>query len=384
MSDPTQPAYVYVSRQGPLDALTRQVEGAVRVAIDTEANSLYRYRERVCLIQLSVDGDNHLVDPLARLDLTGFMNALAGKPLIFHGADYDLRMMRSSFGFRPGGWVFDTMIAAQLVGYEQVGLASLVERFFGVTLSKGAQKSDWTRRPLPARELAYAAADTRYLPELAELLREELQHLGRLGWHEEACERLIEATAEDNHRDPETEWRVKGVSRLDRQQLVFARQLWYWREREAERADLPPFKIVGNEQLVSWAVWAAAHPGESLEQGPRLPRTCSGRRLRELERAIREAQQRPQADWPQRRVRRPAERSAPDCRPLTDALVEECARVAGSLHLPPSVIAPRAALTALSRARPHTLEQLMESGPLMRWQAELLAPGFRELLQREW
>ncbi len=113
-----------------LATLIDRIDSAARIAVDTEADSLHNYFEKVCLIQLSIAGEHYLVDPLAGVELRGFLEALAAKPLIFHAGDYDLRILRASTGFRPSGDIFDTMIAAQLLGIEQIGLAALLERCF--------------------------------------------------------------------------------------------------------------------------------------------------------------------------------------------------------------------------------------------------------------
>ncbi|MEE8607147.1 MAG: hypothetical protein V3S55_06070, partial [Nitrospiraceae bacterium] len=125
LQTPESEGYVYVREPAALERLIRRIRGAERVAVDTEADSLHNYFEKVCLVQLSLEGEHFLVDPLSELDLTGFLEALAEKTLIAHGGDYDLRMMRASMGFRPRREVFDTMIAAQLLGIEQIGLAAL-------------------------------------------------------------------------------------------------------------------------------------------------------------------------------------------------------------------------------------------------------------------
>lgn len=143
--------YVYVRERAAMDKLIQRIGTAERVAVDTEADSLHSYFEKVCLVQLSFGGEHYLVDPLCDLDLTGFSAALAEKPLILHGGDYDLRMMRAAMGFRPRRDVFDTMIAAQLLGFEQIGLAALIERYFDIPIGKVGQKSDWSRRPLSRR-----------------------------------------------------------------------------------------------------------------------------------------------------------------------------------------------------------------------------------------
>ena len=208
--------FIYVRAQTEVEKLIPRLAAAARVAVDTEADSLHNYFEKVCLIQLSIDGAHYLVDPLAGLELRQFFRVLAAKPLIFHAGDYDLRILRASTGFRPNGEIFDTMIAAQLLGIEQLGLAALIERYFGVAIGKEGQKSDWSQRPLSEKQLQYAVNDTRYLEALADRLAAELETKGRIEWHQESCRAMVQASGRDNPRDPEEAWRLKGAGRLTR------------------------------------------------------------------------------------------------------------------------------------------------------------------------
>jgi ribonuclease D len=263
--------YVYVRDGAVLATLVQRIDSAKRIAVDTEADSLHNYFEKVCLIQLSIDGADYLVDPLAGVELRGFLEALAAKPLIFHAGDYDLRILRASTGFRPSGEIFDTMIAAQLLGIEQIGLAALLERCFAVTIGKEGQKSDWSLRPLSEKQLRYAVNDTRYLEALAERMASELAAKGRLGWHSESCRAMVQASGRNNPRDPEETWRLKGAGRMTRRQLAYLRELWRWRDQHARRANRPPFKIFGNQQIFELLQWAESHPNEPLDKGPKMP-----------------------------------------------------------------------------------------------------------------
>ena len=155
--------YILVDEPVALKALTARVIGVGQIALDTEADSLHNYFEKVCLVQLSLAGMHYIVDPLRGLDLHELLSALAETRLIVHGGDYDLRIMRASLGFRPRRQVFDSMIAAQLLGFDQIGLAALVERYFAITLGKEGQKWDWSRRPLRERQRRYATNETRFL-----------------------------------------------------------------------------------------------------------------------------------------------------------------------------------------------------------------------------
>ena len=371
MNTPKSEGYVYVREPAQIERLIRRIDAAEKVALDTEADSLHNYFEKVCLIQLSLAGEHYLVDPLCELDLSVVLEALAEKPLILHGGDYDLRMMRSSLGFSPRREVFDTMAAAQLLGIEQIGLAALIERFFDVRIGKEGQKSDWSRRPLSQMQLGYAVNDTRFLEQLAGRLRGELRTRGRLEWHMQSCRAMVESTRRDNTRDPEEAWRIKGTGRMTRRQLAYLRELWRWRDEHARRANLPPFKVFGNQQILEILQWAESHPGVPLDIGPKLPRNIVGSRLRTLEDAIARAAAMPQAQWPEQRFDRGATPST-DCKAQIDALRGECARMAKELAIAASTLAPRAALEAIARNRSRTVDEIMASGGLLRWQAELV------------
>jgi len=375
--------YDYVDSAASVGPLLDRLGRAGRIALDTEADSLHCYREKVCLIQVSFNGTHCLIDPLAGLDLSGFLDALASKPLLCHGADYDLRMLRASLGFRPRNEVHDTQIAAQLLGIEEFGLAALADRFCGVTLSKASQKTNWARRPLTPTQLAYAVADTAHLEAIADALFAELRALGRYDWYRAACDRMVKSTERDRSRDPEQAWRIKGLKGLSHRELAFVREIWGWREHEAERSDLPPFMILGNPQIRDLAVWATAHPAGTQETRPRLPRNCTGRRLHALERALDRARRLPEADWPGPVKRAWPARPAPDTDREVNELMKACARIAADLQIAPPMLAPRAMLEAIVARRPRTFAEILECSPMLPWQAELLAPAILKTLGGE-
>jgi len=364
--------YVYVRERSAMEALIERIGAAERVALDTEADSLHNYFEKVCLIQLSFRDEHYIVDPLAGLELGGFLAALAEKRLILHGGDYDLRMMRASLNFQSRGEVFDTMIAAQLLGVEQIGLAALIEKYFGVTIEKTGQKSDWSRRPLSEKQLNYAVNDTRYLAALADCLTRGLSELGRLEWHGESCRAMIESSARDRPRDPDDAWRIKGGGRLTRRPLAYLREIWQWRDEHARRANRPSFMIFGNQQILELIAWAESHQGEPLHQGPKLPRNITGSLLTTLDQAIKRAAEMSAAQWPELRRREQVEAPSAECLERSNALRIECARIAKELGIAASTLAPKAAIEAIARSRPRSVDEIMQSAKLLRWQAELL------------
>jgi len=363
----------YIESADQLEALIGRLRPVARVALDTEADSLHHYYEKVCLIQLSFNGETCIVDPLARIKVNRLLEELAGKTLLIHGAEYDLRMLHAGYRFRPRGEVFDTMLAAQLVEGEARSLVALAEQYLGVELTKQGRRSDWSRRPLTEGQLVYACNDTRYLAAIAAHLETELRRLGRLAWHRESCRRMIKATGQGRlPADPERAWRIKGLSELDRRQLAFVREIWRWREQEAQRVDLPPFKIMGNQLIIELALWSSRKRGRSLSGGPKLPRTLTGARLRDLEDAISRVRGLREGDWPKLRVGN--NYSHPEYGPELDILRKECAAIAAGLGIEPSLVATRKQLEAISLARSKTLQELRKVGQLMDWQAEILLP----------
>ena len=371
MSTPQSPDYLYVCNSATLEKLIRNIGDGESVAVDMEADSLHSYFEKVCLIQLSVGDEHFVVDPFVDLDFGGLVEVLAPKRLILHGADYDLRLMRAWQDFRPRGEVFDTMIAAQLLGIEQIGLAALIQQFLEVTIEKGSQKSDWSRRPLSQAQLRYAVNDTRYLEELSECLHGELRERGRVEWHRESCRAMVEATGRDRERDPEEAWRIKGAGRLTHRQLAYLRELWIWRDMLARRADRPPFKVFQNQKMVELIEWAESHPGEPLDQGPKLPRDIVGSRRRALKQALDRAAALTPAEWPEFRLRVHSKPVPFDPREL-DALRAACTKIAEELEIAPSILAPKAALEGIVRQRPRNRDEIMVSSGLLHWQAELV------------
>jgi len=374
--------YTYVQNDEELSDLTRQLQRVDRVAFDSEANSLHNYRERVCLIQLSAGDRNYIVDPLSDAKMDDLVKRLAKMELIIHGADYDLRLMRGTFGFVPKGDVFDTMLAAQLLGMERIGYAALVEQFFDVQISKAGQKSNWAKRPLTDAQLAYAADDTRYLGPMADLLRDQLESRGRLEWHKEWCKRVVKAASESAPRNDDESWRIRGTGTLKPKQLVFVREIWQWREQQAERADCPPFKILGNQQLLELASWAAAHPDQDIENGPRLPRNCEGRRLQQLKAAARRANNTPRDKWPERFKRQQQTYTGPECKPQIEALRAESARVAGDLGIPSAVLAPKAMIVNIARNNARARAEMQACSGMMNWQVALLEEPLRAVLEK--
>lgn len=348
-----------IDTQQGLAEVVSAVSRADWVALDTEADSLYAYPEKLCLIQCSLPDRDEIIDPLSGLELKPFLESVGLRECILHGADYDLRLLQRSVGFLPPR-VFDTMIGAQLLGYEELSLERLAKRLLGLTLEKGPQRANWAKRPLTPKMIDYAHNDTRYLKPISDHLKEELKTRGRLDWHEESCRRLVEDCAQPREVEEGRYRRLKGASKLDASGLAVLRELWRWREKEALRVGSPPYFILAHESMV--AVSAAAGNGEVTAL---LPKRFPAHRRRGLQAAVaRGLVAKPESEVHPRSRRSPQLSRAQKGR--FQELQTTRDRNAKELGIDPSLIASRATLVALAS------DWSKHEGRLMSWQRGLL------------
>ena len=364
-----------------LASLTEQIESADRVAVDTEADSLHSYREKLCLLQISVPAPDavvgvsdagqsvspdhesartvcdHIVDPLANIDLEPLRRALETKEIVLHGADYDLRMLRRGLNLAASK-IFDTLIAARLLGVREFSLAALVKRYFGLTLLKGSQKANWAQRPLPTRMAEYAINDVHYLLALAEKLKTELVRYERWDWLRQSCQRAIEQAAVARTRDHDELWRIRGSGVIRGRAAAVLRALWQWREKEAEKADRPPFHVLRNEELLEAAVKFASGSVPDY-------RHFSVRRREAFREAAQAALRAPESEWPVSR-RRFGTRPNNETVQRAEELRRGRNRSAEELGLEPSFIAPRSTLEAIAA------DGTRAAALLVPWQRELI------------
>jgi len=360
----TTPAYQLVSTAAQLAPVLTALDRVPEVALDTEADNLYHYRTRLCLLQLRLDGQIFLVDLLAGLPLGELWAKLAAKPLIMHGSDYDLRLLDALCGFRPHS-LFDTMFAAQLLNIPRFGLASLLEQFFDVQLDKDHQKANWSRRPLGRELLDYAALDVHHLPALRDRLCAGLVRLGRLEWLEQKCRWQIEVAREGFGGADEHSWRIGGAEKLSGRGLAVLHALWHWRESWAEKLDTPPFKVTGNDLLMRLARKAdeGYHAAEVLEVN-------LGKRHNRLFPSLSDAVHRGLAmnphDLPRRERRRDYAPLTPEELARQDRIKADRDRIAAGFNLDPTLIATRAQLVQIARD-PASIDQV-----LLPWQAQII------------
>ena len=358
-----------IADQESFDRLLDSLATEPLLAVDTEAASFHRYEDRVYLLQISSRNRTAVVDPLAVERFDRFASILADPQIevIFHDADYDLRLLERQYGIRAAR-LFDTRIAAQFLNEPGIGLAALLQKYFGVTLNKKYQRADWSSRPLSDEMLAYAATDTHYLARLRDELRGQLDALGRLSWVEEEFA-LLEGVAWAAVEPGESSYlRLKGAKALKGRQLALLRALYDWREGTARRLDRASFRILNNEPLFTMA----RQPPRTLEELQRVkgvgPETIA-RRGAEILDAIEQAMAISERDLP--RLPRPARR-APD--PAADARLDrlKAARnlIAKRLDLAPGVACPNGTLEEIARQAPTTLDALEAIPAMRRWQRE--------------
>lgn len=354
-----------------LGTLLRRLHQEPIVAVDTEAASFHRYRDRVYLVQLSSRRETHLIDPLALPGLPGFGELLAdpGVEKVFHDADYDLRLLGFEFGFRATN-LFDTRVAAQFLNEPGIGLAALLEKYIGVRPDKRFQRADWSERPLSQPMLEYAAMDTRHLPDLRDLMRDKLIARGRLEWVLEECALLTAVRWPEPLAPEEAALGVKGFRTLAPRAQAVLRELYVWRARTSEALDRAAFRVMGNETLFA----LAQHPPENqagLAATKGVGRDVAERRGAEILAAIRRGLELPDADLPYL-PRGP--RNRPD--PVFDARLERLkalrAGLAAREDLAPGVLCPNWLLEAIARAAPKNLEELGSLDGIRRWQVGVI------------
>lgn len=365
------PAYVLIDTPNQLAPLLAALDRVDEVALDTEADNMFHYRTRVCLLQFLIAGEIFLVDVLAPLPLAPLWEKLATKHLLMHGSDFDLRLLADLCRFRPKS-IFDTMLAAQLLNRQRIGLAALLEQHFGVVLDKEGQKANWSKRPITKKLLDYAALDVWHLPALRDILTHELAQLDRLDWLDQQCRRQIESGLIGFPADDENDWRIGRSERLRGPGLGVLHAVWHWREEWARTLDVPPFKVCNSDLLLDIAY--AADDGDSVEGI--LGKVNLGKRHERLAPTLATALRQgigrdPQTLPRRRRTEQPP--LTPGEVALQDRMKADRDRVATGLSLDPTLIASRSQLAQIARA-PAKINDV-----LLPWQAELLRdqPSFK-------
>ncbi|HQV75437.1 MAG: ribonuclease D [Flavobacteriales bacterium] len=349
------------------------------VALDTEASSFHRFKERVCLVQLSTRGQTFLIDPMAVPDLAPLGKLLAdpGMEIVIHDADYDLRMLAKHHGIRVEN-VFDTLVAAELVNEPEIGLAALLGKYQGLVIDKKFQKADWSKRPLPAPMLDYAAGDTSHLIALRDILEEKLQQKKRLSWAQEEFALLPNMPFSQAANEEPGFLRMKGAKSLKPDQLAVLRELHVWRDQIAEQQDRAAFMVLGNDVLLA----LAKEPPNGIEEVGAL----KGVNERIIERygkqvmmAIKRGQDLPKEQWP--RTERPKRWNRDNDYEERFKRLKQVREELTSAHdLRPGIVAANQLLADIARTLPGDIAALGALPGMRKYQVENFGAALLKVL----
>jgi ribonuclease D len=362
----TAPRYHIINTNDALTDFIHVANSARIVAVDLEADSMFHYQEKVCLIQMAANGHNVVIDPLEVRDLSPLRPLFADETVrkVFHGADYDVRSLYRDFDITINN-LFDTQLASMYMGYKETGLESVVAHRYGVELNKKFQKKDWSQRPLPDEMIAYAASDVVFLISLAKALTEELQAKGRLAWVEEEC-RLLSRVRPPQNNDAPLFLKVKGAGRLTPRQLAVLEALLQVRDTAARHKDRPLFKIISNAALIKIAVAAPASL-KALKQVNMLSDRQVDMYGHDIVAAVAGAKQIAREELPIY----PRQRS-PRLSPRVPARVKSLRtwrdKVAEKLELDPALLFNRALIRDIAIQKPRTEAELASVQGIHQWQ----------------
>jgi ribonuclease D len=388
MPDAKLQAPTLIDNQAALGELTEKLKEKRVIALDTESDSLFSYYPKVCLIQLSAfeNGDgsairDYLVDPLAIESITPLTDLLSqpSYEIVMHAADNDLLVLQRDFGIAVER-LFDTQLAARILGKDKVGLAAILDEEFGVTSNKRMQRTDWGNRPLQPEQIAYAQMDTHYLLPLREKYSAELQSAGRWQEAQEAFSQLVVTEFEGREPSDRTMWQMKETRMLPEEYLGVLEALWQWRENEAQRRDIPPFKVMGNKALAELAENQPATKRE-LANTPHIGRATVHRYGSQLLEMIRDGQRRPLPEPPES-ARPPDYRLDRKIMARYDALRKWRTKTAEQRGVAPEIVMANATLLEVAKRSPQNLKELQKIRDIGPWKAETYGAAMLEIVKK--
>ncbi|GBU25476.1 ribonuclease D [Fibrobacteria bacterium R8-3-H12] len=369
-----KPEYIWVDDKRSFKAMLAILQQASSCIMDTEADSMHHYQEKLSLIQISVGKYHWLIDPLCKLNLKPLWKCRALKNITFHACDYDLRLLAKFHNFHPES-IYDTSIAAKLLGEKQTGLAALVEKYFGVKLNKENQKADWTRRPLSPEMRCYAVLDTVYLDAIKELQCKKLEKLGRMEWLRESCEYLLANSKKNksdfSENDAKETWRIKGSNSFKPFELQLLRAAWNWRNKIAQKRDVAPYRVLNPYLMLDIVKAIAKNKGRINEHNlPRLPRNMKGAMLQSFVKELSEAANAPPEEFPGQVPRKAAPRTNIN-EDLREKLRELRNEKAEQLKMDSGLLAKQSQLNVLADSLNGTWEEKFKIAEFMNWQKEI-------------
>jgi ribonuclease D len=382
----TLPPPIWVNAPAGLRSMLAHLQGERALALDTESNSLYVYREQVCLIQLSTSSRDYLVDPLALRDLSGLGPLLADPAVlkVLHGAEYDLSVLDRDYGFRVAN-LFDTMWASRILGWPAHGLAALIKTHFDKTLEKRYQRANWGVRPLPPEQLDYARLDSHYLLPLYAIQAKELEASERWRQARHRFDKVAQTCWQPREFDPEGFWRLPGARELDDEGRGVLRALYVFRDRQAQAENRPPFKVLNNRTLSALGErrpWNMDGLRQVKGVSPRVARKYG----KGLLAAIRQGTSQPlsSADRPRtssnRTGRSAGGRPSAACQARFDALRAWRNDTAEARRVEPDIVLANQTLWAVAHRNPQRIAELSDNGLLAPWQVDEFGEDLLEVL----
>ncbi|PIF02964.1 MAG: hypothetical protein CR990_00070 [Desulfococcus sp.] len=373
------PGYMLIEKNEDLRRFAEQLARESVIAVDMEADSMYHFRERVCLLQVATPRFNALIDPLCATDIQVLAPVFANPRIqtIFHGADYDIRSLHRDFGIRVEN-LFDTQIAVRFLGFRETGLEAVLNREFNIQLDKRFQKKDWSQRPLPPEMLQYASRDAIYLIPLTRILEKRLKELKRLDWVREECRNLSEVRYPDTAHEP-LFLRFKGAGRFSPRELALLEEILKARMKIARQKDRPPFKIFSNDTVIRIITRRPSTVQQVREAG-----ILSHKQNGMYARHIAEAVQAGLAVAPEELPRYPhkkSRRTAPQVPDRVNALKKWRNEEADRLSIDPALICNKTLITAIARRNPGSASELTAIEELRGWQAEIFGDSILRILE---
>lgn len=343
---------VWIDQPQQLRHAAEELAAQEILAIDTESNSLYAYQEQVCLVQISTRLKDYLIDARALPDLSPLAEIFNSDRIlkVFHAAEYDLICLFRDYGFRFN-FIFDTMLAARILGFQQVGLGALLEKYFNVQMNKKYQRADWGKRPLKPEMLEYARQDSHYLIALQEQLRAELLAADLLDLAVEDFTRLTIGIEDTTETCADDFWKIHGARDLSPEKAAVLKALYNFRQAVAKAQNKPLFKILSNQALIELATACPKHQADLLERS-----TLHERQVRRYGPGLLVAVQ--------EGLQAPPEHPPNHVRPRNSVLnrmeiLQEWRKETGkALGVPSDVVMPRDVLCRIARANPRDLSTL--------------------------
>ncbi len=374
-NDRHYPPPIWVDTSTRFHTMLARLEGEPALAIDTESNSLYVYREQVCLIQISIPGADFLVDPLPLADLSGLQPLLADSRVlkVLHGAEYDLTVLHRDFGFTLTN-LFDTMWASRILGWPDHGLAAVLQARFGVALDKKYQRANWGLRPLPLAQLDYARLDSHFLLPLHAVQAQELEATKRWPQALHRFAELMKTRWEPRKFEPDGFWRLPGVRDLDDVGRGVLQALYVLRDECARSENRPAFKVLSNQTLL---IISERRPTtlETMDHITGLSRRLIGKYGRGIVEAVHQGKAHP-IGWELRPRpsngfgRPPGIRPSPDAQARFEALRVWRNALATTRGVEPDIVLSNQTLWAVAIHNPRHRAELSHGGLLAGWQVD--------------